>query len=267
MSTQAHQLNNSLDRGMRILELFDRNTRSLNAKQIADLLEVSATTIYPFLRTLAMHGYLEVDDRKHYRLGLKLLERAGAVSSVLDVRGVARAEMEALSRELHANTRLAVLHNCEVLYLERMEGGPDVTLGEVVGVSVPPHCTALGKVLLAYQPRIDRERIVSSLPLPAITEKTVTTRERLNEELALTLEQGYAVEHEEFHLGGACIAAPIRGSQGRVIAAISTSLFASRAQGDELRQIAKAVMSAANRISSKLGYVEDKHEKGGGAWP
>jgi len=265
METKPHQRNKSLDRGLRILELFNRNTRSLNAKQIADALEASPTTVYPFLHTFTAHGYLEVDDRKRYRLGLKLLERAGEVSSVLDVRAVARAEMEDLSRNLRANTRLAVLHKNEVLYLERIEGGPDVTLGEIVGVSVPPHCTALGKVLLAFLPEIDRDRVLASLTLEPMTQKTVTSLAALRKQLGKIPEQGYAVELEEFHLGGACVAAPIRGSQGRVIAAISSSLFASRAEGDELQTIAREVVASASRISVRLGHVPSPVETGGGA--
>ncbi len=264
MNAKPHQRNKSLDRGLTILELFDRETRDLNAKQIADRLDVSPTTVYPSLHTLTAHGYLQVDERKRYRLGLKLLERAGEVSSVLDVRAVARKGMEALSRNLRANTRLAVLHQNEVLYLERVEGGPDVTLGEVVGVSVPPHCTALGKVLLAFLPEVDRADVIGSLPLREITQNTVTSIDDLFKQLSAIRRSGYGVEIEEFHLGGACVAAPIRGSQGRVVAAISTSLFASRAQGAELETIAREVVGTAQRISTKLGYAPNSHEIGGG---
>ncbi len=246
-------LNQSLDRGLTILELFHSKVRSLSAKEISDLLGVLPTTLYPFLHTLVHHGYLEVDDRKRYRLGLKLLERAGQVSSVLDVRAVARNELESLSRDLLANTRLAVLHDNQVLYLERMEGGPDVTLGEVVGVAVPPHCTALGKVLLAYLPEQPRSALLRSLELQAITPHTITDRETLERALAETRMRGYAVENEEFHLGGACVAAPVFGSHGRVIAAISTSLLASRAR-EEAQSIAEAVVAAADRISARLGH-------------
>jgi len=256
---KPHHLNKSLDRGLRILDLYQRKIQSLSAKEIADQLAVAPTTLYPFLHTLTSHGYLEVDEQKRYRLGLKLLERVGEINQVYDIRVVARREMVKLSGLIEANARLAVLYGNEVLYLEQEEGGPqaNVTLAEVVGLRVPCYCTALGKALLAHLPKVELSRILNSIVLAKITEKTITDKSLLLEELTFVRENGYSLEMEELQLGGACVGAPIRNSSGKVIAAISTSILASRAQGKSLTLVAEAVMATASDISQQLGYREE----------
>jgi DNA-binding IclR family transcriptional regulator len=245
---------------LRILDLYTRHVPALSAKEIAEQLGIGATTLYPFLHTLVAHGYLEADDRKRYRLGLKLLERVGEIESVYDVRGVAREHMMRLSRSITANARLGVLYGNEVLYLEQEEGGPaaNVVLREVVGLRVPSHCTALGKVLLAFLPDGDRKATLESLPLPQITENTITNGDRLRADLALVRERGYALEIEELQPGSACVGAPIRNSSGRVIAAVSASVFASRARGEELPRLVAAVVDAANAVSARLGHQAER---------
>lgn len=262
MEKKPYQLNKSLDRGLRILDLFKRKIQTLSAKEIADQLGVAPTTLYPFLHTLTAHGYLEADDRKRYRLGLKLLERVGEINQVYDIRSVARRELVKLSGLLEANARLAVLYSNEVLYLEQEEGGPqaNVILAEVVGLRVPSYCTALGKVLLAHLPDNELTRVLESVVLTKITENTITDRKRLIEELQSIRKRGFSVEIEELQLGGACVGAPIRNSSGKVIAAISTSVFASRARGQELIRISEAVMAAAFEISAQLGYRAENRQ-------
>jgi len=256
---KPHHFNKSLDRGLHVLDLFTRNVPSLSAKEIADKLNIGATTLYPFLHTLASHGYLEVDAQKRYRLGLKLLERVGELNQVYDVRSVARRELVTLSRKISANARLAVLYGSEVLYLEQEEGGPaaNIILREVVGLRVPCYCTALGKVLLAYLPPQDVETIIDSLDFAPFTDNTITSPERLQEELVAVRERGYSTEIEELQLGGACVGAPIRNSTGRVIAAISASFLASRADDKELERIIDRILEAAADISAQLGFKGD----------
>ena len=256
MQKKPHQYNQSLDRGLRILDLYTREIRSLSAKEIADRLGVHATTLYPFLHTLTEHRYLQVDDQKRYRLGLKLLERVGEINQVYDVRSVARRELVRLSRALEANTRLAVLYEHDVLYLEQEEGGPqtNVVHTEIVGLRAPSHCTALGKALLATLSQYDLARILDSIPLTKHTDHTITDREALASELDLVRERGYSVEIEESRLGGACVGAPVYNLSGKAIAAISCSVLASRAHGDELERIIGKVVEAAAAISKQLGH-------------
>ena len=82
--------NKSLDRALRILDLFDESQESMKVSEIATTIGTTAATLYPTLSTLVAHGYLIRDDRKQYRLGMKLLERSGQVLAQSDVRRIAR---------------------------------------------------------------------------------------------------------------------------------------------------------------------------------
>lgn len=249
-------LNKSVDRGLRILDLFDEITTTLTASEIAAAFDVTPATLYPTLSTLTDHGYLLRDERKRYRLGLKLLERSGQVIARLDVRRVAHPHLRSLARRRQVTADLATIYGQEVLYLERRVGHPTAMLGDVVGRRVPLHCTSLGKVLLAFTPSPDREQLVASLDLKRYTPHTIVDPDRLLAELDRIRERGFAEDQQEFHLGSYCVAAPIYGHDGQPLAAISLMLPV----GEDIRshnhsEEARAVAETADAISKELGYT------------
>jgi DNA-binding IclR family transcriptional regulator len=123
----------------------------------------------------------------------------------------------------------------------------------VIGRRVPPHCTALGKILLAYDYEA-LERILAKGSLPALTPNTITNPEVLKRELERVRSQGYAMDWEEFHEGTICVAAPVRNYRGRVVAAISVSLPKTRLTHDPLDRFVQAVTVAAHQVSQFLGH-------------
>ena len=260
MDNNSSYINKSLDRALRLLDLFDDAHIHLTASDIADLLGTTRATIYPTLHTLLAHGYLDRDDQGRYVLGMKLVERSGEKLAHLDVRRIAQGPLRELARRLGANAHLATLHGNEVLYLEREEGRPTVTLREVVGRRVSPHCTALGKSLLAFLPEEDRVRIAHSLDYVQHTPNTISDPEALIAELDLVRSRGYALEIEEFHLGSACISVPIRGLDGRVVAAVSVSMATEALLERNPDERAASILDAASAISGALGYREEALE-------
>jgi IclR family transcriptional regulator, KDG regulon repressor len=249
--------NKSMDRGLRILDLFDESTVYLTASEIASAFATTPATLYPTLCTLVDHDYLSRDDRKRYSLGLKLLERSGQVLAQLDVRRVARPYLRDLARQRQATSDLGILYGKEVLYLERRVGHPAAMVGEVVGRRVPLHCTSIGKVLLAFLPEPDRSQLIASLPLDCCTPNTIVDPKALTEELDRVVDQGYAVDMQEFHLGSSCVGAPIRAHGGNVVAALSLMLpVGTDGQASDHVEQAHAVMETAHAISRELGYTD-----------
>ena len=252
-------VNKSMDRGLRILDLFDETTTHLTASEIASAFRVTSATIYPTLCTLVDHGYLIRDDRKRYRLGSKLLERGGQVLAQLDVRRIAHPYLSDLARRRQVMADLAILYGTEVLYLERRVGHPTAMLGEVVGRRIPLHCTSLGKVLLAFLPTADRDHLVASLKLKQYTPHTIVDRALLLEELDRIRQRGYAEDVQEFHLGSFCVGAPVFGYDSHAVAAISLMLPI----GEDIRthshiEEAQAVVETANAVSKELGHTDQK---------
>jgi len=260
VSEGQRYINKSVDRALRLLDLFDDQRVSLTASEVGTLLNTTRVTVYPTLNTLLARGYLDRDDQGRYILGMKLVERSGEKLAHLDVRQVAQGPLRELARRLGANAHLATLHGNEVLYLEREEGRPTVTLREVVGRRVSPHCTALGKSLLAFLPDEDRARIAQSLDYVQHTPNTITQAEGFVAELDLVRRRGYALEVEEFRLGSACISAPVRGLDGRVVAAVSVSMAVEDLPGRNPDERVASILDAASAISRALGHREGTFE-------
>jgi len=248
--------NKSMDRGLRILDLFNENTIHLTASEIAVAFSTTPATLYPTLCTLVDLNYLSRDSRKRYSLGLKLLERSGQVLAQLDVRRISRPHLTDLARQHQATSDLGILYGKEVLYLERRVGHPAAMVGEVVGRRVPLHCTSIGKVLLAFLPDAEREQMIASLELASYTPNTIVKPKALSKELSHIVKQGYAVDIQEFHLGSSCVGAPIRSHGGSVIAALSLMLpVGTDVQEHDHDHKAQAVIETANAISRELGYA------------
>lgn len=247
-------LNTSLSKALRVLDLFNGVEGGLTLTEIAARLETRPGSIYPVIYTLHKFGYLERDpETKKFRLGLRILALANQILSSLDIREKAKPVLKRFARELEANVHLAVLYEGEVLYLDREEAAPSVVIPSVIGRRVPPHCTALGKVLLAHDLEA-LEKFLQKAPLPALTPNTITDPELLKRELEQVRAQGYAVDWEEFHEGNICVAAPVRNYRGRVVAAISASLLKTRLARDPLERFIQAIMRGSEEISNSLGH-------------
>jgi len=117
-----------------------------------------------------------------------------------------------------------------------------------VGLAVPLHCSALGKVLLAFG-----GAAMPSEPFEARTPHTITTRAALSAELGAVRDRGYAVTDEELEPGLVAVAAPVFAGGLTAIAAISVSAPASRLTADLIPVTAARCVAVASALSATLG--------------
>ena len=246
-------LNTSLAKALTLLGCFDGDERDLSLTELAKRIGTLPGSIYSIMYTLERFGYLDRDPAtKRYRLGLKALVHAHSVLTSLDVREQARPILKRLARELDANVHLAVLYEGKVLYLDREEAAPTVIIKSVIGRLVPLHCTALGKVFLAYDTDLVK-RACRRAALTAVTPWTITDPSILRKELPLVMERGYAVDLQEFHVGNSCVAAPVFDFRKTVVVAISASFISSRLEREPIERFATAVVAGAREISQAMG--------------
>jgi DNA-binding IclR family transcriptional regulator len=164
--------------------------------------------------------------------------------------------MKAIMARVEETVHLAVLHQGEVLYIDRVEGlHTPPSMYTHIGKRVPAHCTALGKAMLAHQPGEIVAEILARRGMRQMTAKTVTTPGALEQELERTRQRGYAIDDEEIEDGIRCIAAPIRDYTDGVCAAVSISGPKPRVRTDREAELSKSVIWAASLISTKLGYL------------
>jgi DNA-binding IclR family transcriptional regulator len=149
--------------------------------------------------------------------------------------------------------QVAVPDGREVVYVERLDSPQTLRLFLEVGRRNSAHSTSTGKVLLAFRPEQELEKLLRGWKLAAKTPRTITDQDRLRSELARVRRQGYAVNEEESELGVSSVAAPIRDASGAVIAAVSAAGPTTRMR-PALTEMILAVEEAAAGASYRLGF-------------
>jgi IclR family KDG regulon transcriptional repressor len=162
--------------------------------------------------------------RNRYRLGWKVVAFSRTAIATSDVRAQARPVMRALAERLNATVHLATLDDGQVLYIDKLvaRGAPSVSVS-AVGMRLPPHCSAVGKVLLAHQSRALARDALGRCGMRPFTERTITSPDAIAFQLSAVRDRGTAVDREEIVDGLCCHAAPIV-ERGEVVAALSVSV-------------------------------------------
>ena len=250
-------INKSLKKALSLLKLFNGVTEPLSITEIAAKLNATSGTIYPIIFTLESEGFLERDaDSKKYRLGLSLLRLGMAVSGQLSIRDRAQSHLKRLLEQTGENVHLAIFEEKKVIYIDRKEARPDLRVHSFIGKRAPAHCTALGKVFLAFLTDHELEEFFKTETLEKHTSSTITDAEILRAALGKIRNDGHAMENEEFQLGGNCVAAPVRNYLGETVAAVSVSIPNSRYTPEKAHVIIAAMKEAARNISASLGHID-----------
>ena len=239
----------AVERAVRILSAFD-GEHEQGVSDIAQTTGLPKATAHRIIMTLFNTGFLErTSDGEKFRLGLPLVGLGLGALRRLDVRRAARPYMQRLVDDLQEICTLGVFDRGQVLYVEVVHSPHSLTIAARVGRHLPAHCTASGKVLLAFLPAEVAEPVLRS-SLETYTEKTITSPERLWEELEAVRQRGYAIADEELEVGVWAISAPIRDIDRNVIAAMSVPFPTNRLDPERIPEITKALLEAANAVSA-----------------
>jgi DNA-binding IclR family transcriptional regulator len=240
----------AVERAVQILSSFDSEHAEQGVSEIAQSTGLHKATAHRILMTLFNSGFLErTADGEKFRLGLRMIGLGLGALRRLDVRHAAHPYMQKLVDDLQEICTLGVFDRGQVLYVEVVHSDHSLTIAARVGRHLPAHCTASGKVLLAFLPPEVVEPVLSA-PLTVYTEKTITSPDRLCEELEVVRQRGYAIADEEFEVGIWAISAPIRDIDRNVIAAMSIPFPVNRLNPERIPEIVKALMEAANAVSA-----------------
>mgnify|MGYP000170994306 FL=1 len=231
-----------------------RELEGAGVSELASELDKPTSTIHDHLRTLEAEEYLVKSDGDYY-VGTRFLGIGEQARSRQKVYTIARQEVDELADETGEHTNLMIEEHGRGVFLYKSRGPDAVQLDTHAGMRVPLQTTAMGKSILAFRSREEVDAIIDRHGLPQITEKTITDREELYEELNEIEERGYAYDDEERVKGMRCVAAPITDDDGRAIAAMSVSGPKSRLRGQEFREeVPDLILSSANVIEVNLTY-------------
>jgi len=242
-------------RCLKALELLADDPFELSLSEICGRMGLPKASAHRLMATLIEGGFVEQERPSgRYRLAGKTLWVGTGFLRHSAVYQTCFPVLQNLAERAENLVHLAVWDSDAVLYLHTVGHPSSLYLFADAGERRPVHSTALGKVLLAYRPREEMERILAS-GVERYTESTITETGKMAVELDRVRRQGYAFDDQEGVPGLRCVAAPIRDRRGNVVAAMSISAPSAVLEGAaERRQFASLVSEAALRASVQMGY-------------
>jgi IclR family KDG regulon transcriptional repressor len=254
----------SVSHALDILESFTRTEDELGVTDLAKRLGLHKNNVFRLLATLEHRGYIEQNmSSENYRLGPKTLQIGAIFIEQRECRRQARPVLEKLTAAVGETAVVAVLRGNKVIYMDTVETNRTVRATSRIGAMHPAHCTAVGKVQLAALPTPEIERLYPEMNLSPLTDKSITTRDVLLNELKTINEKGYALENEETDLDVRSIAVPIRDFSRNVIGAIGIVAPSHRLTDELLEKgdLASLVKDAGKAISLKMGFIATDNGK------
>jgi IclR family pca regulon transcriptional regulator len=252
----------SLERGLAILECFTPERPVWGIADLADELGMSRSTTHRYVLTLTALGHLVQGSRRKYRLGLAVTELGMSALSSTGLLEHARAPLRELSRRAPYTLAIGMLDGPALVYIDRIRatrrGQHPIDLDVGADSHLPPHCCAMGKLLLANLPEAERRRLIAELTLERLGPHASTSKNALRGELARCRGEALVLSEEELAPGLYEIAAPVRAETREVIAAVGMQAHSSMISLAQLVDgLGPHLISTADRISARVGYRRD----------
>jgi IclR family KDG regulon transcriptional repressor len=247
----------TLAKGLKMLEAVARSDGPRGVSELGRELGMTRSNAHRLLQTLSALGYVRHDKALgQYETTLRLFELGSAVISRRDIRTISQPLMQELRQRVDENVILSVRDGCEVVVLDRVEGTRTLRTYTPLGSRNPMHCSSAGKVLLAHAP----DDVVGAVlqTLEKFTPRTITSKAKLLAELARIRTQGHAIAQADWRDDVGGVAAPIRQSDGVVVAALSVSGPIGRFKLANIKAHLPHLVATTQEISKRLGYLADK---------
>jgi DNA-binding IclR family transcriptional regulator len=210
-------------RSFAILEHVATSSAPVDVIDIIDTLKLPKATAYRLVDWFVINGYLAREPgRRRLIVGPRLANLAfGALSCSMRY-DTPHVVLQRLVRGLNETCNIGTLLNGEVVYLDRVESDDwPLRLHYTTGSRVPLHCSAIGKLFLALAPAPRRQRLLQNLELTRFTDSTITDRARLEAELKQIRKDQVSYDREEYLVGVVCMAVPVIGKNGSILAALA----------------------------------------------
>ncbi len=244
----------AIKRSFDVIDLLAQRDAAMTVSEIHRALHLPLSSAAAILYTLQALGYIEKDPQSsRYSLGLKLLSFSRRLVDQLDLVGRCHSLLEQLAAETGLTSHMAVMRDGESMYIDRVPGSGLIQFSSYIGMRWALHASGVGKALLAFLPNEELARILQYLPLTKMTPHTITLRSHLEKQFQQFRRYGYVWEISEGEGGVACVAAPIRGLEGTVPAAVSVTGTTHQIAEDKVPALGAVVKRFAGLMSARLG--------------
>lgn len=238
----------SLGRAFGLLETMADHGGMMGISQLAAASGLPLPTIHRLVRTLVELGYVRQEPSREYVLGPKLIRLGESSSRMLSL--WARPHLARLVDELGESANLAMLDGDQIVYVAQVPSRHSMRMFTEVGRRVLPHCTAVGKALMADMDPQEVRAILHRTGMPKHTENTITELEEFAKNLQWAAEHGYATDEGEQEVGVRCVAVAVPDVASRL--AISVSGPATRMTEELLSRAVPLLYKAGTALSRDL---------------
>lgn len=245
----------ALDRALNIFELLAQHPDGMRMREIAEVLDLPANSVFRLTGTLEERGYLlrEGEDMR-YRLSRKLLSLGYKAVGEDKLIEHSLAVMQRLRDDTRETVLIGIRAELQGVVLEQVASTQPVKFLVDPGTHFPLHTSAPGKVFVGFAPPAERDALLKRMKFPRFNERTLDSREKFEAELEQVVAQGYAIDHGEEIEGLHCIGAPIFNHRGYPVAAIWVTGPSFRFPESAFGRMGKLVATAAGTISRSFGY-------------
>ena len=232
--------------------LSERNETGIS--ELSVRLAMPKATVYRFLQTMKTLGYARQEiDSERYGLSMKVFELGAKALQYPDLVEICKPHMQRLSDSTGETVHLGMLIDSEIIYVHKVDSRHMLGMYSRVGRRAPLHCTAIGKVLMAWESPERRDTILKGCDFKRFREKTITTRADYDVELQRTLDQGFGQDREEFDDHIRCAAIPIFDRLNQPVAGMSVSFPSFRYDHEGEPKLVAELRNASRDISRQLG--------------
>ena len=244
----------NLRNACRILKLLGRSREGFKVADIARELDLPVTTTLRIMSTLTLEGFARKNEGR-FELGSILIQLGNSALAGTEIRDLAPPVLERLTQLTDETSHVAIPCDDRSLIVAVQDSPHPLRAASRPGFLAELHCTSTGKCFLAFL-HFDR---LAELYSPDVkptkrTRHTNTTLAEIRRDAELTHKRGYSLDDEEFNPGVRCLAAPIRGSDGVIVAAVGITAATVRFTRERIPEMAAAVKDAARELSEQMGY-------------
>lgn len=246
----------ALERGLRLLGEFSRDTRTLTAPELARRFKLPRSTVFRLLSTLETLGFVERDDGgREYRLGPAVLRLGFEYLASLPLNELGQPLLERLSDASGHACNLIVRDGRSIVYVARVSPPSPFVSSVSVGTRLPAHATVLGRILLTDLSLPELRELYPEPQLEAFSANTPRTVTELFDLVQQDRQRGYAVSEGFFEASISTIAAPVRDHTDRVVAALGLTINSGRIEASEIDALVSEVRATADQLSALLNHA------------
>lgn len=246
----------AIQKAVRLMQVMLASDQPQPLTELADQLALPKPSVHRLISQLEEVGMIQRDfSGRGYTVGPTWLRLAVDALAVRARQPPVRAIMRRLVDTVQESCNLSILQEHEVLYIERVECDWPLRMQLHAGSRVPAHCTASGKLLLAFMSARNRRKLIGGLHLKRYTGSTITDADSLEAECKAIRERGISINNQEYHLGLIGVAVPVLRQDGTVVAALAIHAPSFRMSVETALSQVTLLKQAAAEIADESGLV------------